>query len=88
MTLAMLHIDRARTRLPMGCTVFSMLVVSVFVALGFMSWLFEKNVSTLDSQGAKSVHVPQMAASAKSVANAEQPDSDETDSWVMHGREF
>lgn len=88
MTLAMLHIDRARTRMPLVCTVISMLVLTVFVALSFVSWLIEKNASTPDLQGAKSVNVPQANPPTANASNAEDPDPYATDSWVRHGREF
>ncbi len=88
MTLAMLHVDCARTRMPLVCTVISLLVLTVFVALCFTSWLLETNTSALDLQGAKSVHVPQSNTSATSVSSAEPPDPYATESWVRYGREF
>jgi hypothetical protein len=87
-TLAMLHVDRARTRMPLVCTVISLLVLTVFVALSFTSWLLETNSTTPDLQGAKSVHVPQSNTSATNVSTAEPPDPYGTESWIMHGREF
>ena len=85
-TLAMLHIDRARTRMPLVCTVISMLVLTVFGALGFISWLLEANNMPPDLQGAKSAHVPQYNTPATDVPDASDPY--ETESWVRHGREF
>jgi hypothetical protein len=87
-TLAMLHIDRARTRMPLVCSVISLLVLTVFVALGFTSWLLETNDSAPAVQDAKSAPVPELNPSATNVSTAESPDPDATDSWVMHGREF
>ena len=91
-TLAMLHVDRARSRMPLVCTVISMLVLALVGALGFISWLFETNNSAPDFQGIQSAHVPQSnipamdASDASNAANA--PDPFETESWVRHGREF
>jgi hypothetical protein len=87
-TLANLHVDNARTRMPLVCTVISMLVLTVFVALSFVSWLLETNTTAPDLPGAKSVHVPQSNTSATNVSVTEPPDPDGTESWVMHGREF
>ena len=88
MTLAMLYVDRARTRMPLVCTVISLLVLTVFVALSFVSWLLEANTTAPDLQGAKSVHVPQSNTSATNVSAAEPPDPYADESWVRHGREF
>lgn len=82
MTLAMLHIDRARTRMPLVCSVISLLVLTVFVALCFVSWLIEKNVS------APEVNVPQSNTSAKSVSSAKRSDSYATKFWGRPGRRF
>lgn len=87
-TLAMLYIDRARTRMPQVCTVISLLVLTVFVALCFTSWLIETNTSAPVLQGEKSVHVPQTNTSATNVSVAEPPDPYASDPWVWHGREF
>jgi hypothetical protein len=87
-TLAMLHIDRARTRMPLVCSVISLLVLTVFAALSYMSWLVETYGSGSDLQGAKSVHVPQTNTSATNVSEAKAPDPYENEPWVMHGREF
>lgn len=100
MTLAMLHVDRARTRMPLVCTVISMLVLVVFGALGFVSRLIETNTSAPDFRGATSAHmlqmtqmpqmpqVPQMNASAQAGPEIETSDLDATESWVRHAREF
>ena len=86
MTLAMLHVDNARTRMPLVCSVISMLIFAVFGALGFVSWLLETNNMAPDLQGAKSAHVPQ---SITPTADASvESDPYETESWVRHGREF
>ena len=88
MTLAMLHVDRARTRIPMVCTVISMLVLALFGALGFISWLLETNGSSPDLQGVQSAHVPMSNIPAMNAPDAQAADPYETDSWVRHGREF
>ncbi len=88
MTLAMLHVDRARTRMPLECTVIAVLVWTVFAALCFTSWLLSTNDSAPDLQDAKSMHVPQSNTSATNVSAAEPPDPYGTESWVRHGREF
>jgi hypothetical protein len=80
-TQAMLYVDGARTRMPLVCTVISLLVLTVFVALCFMSWLIETTASA-------PVNVPQSNTSATSVSAAQPPDPYETESWVRHGREF
>jgi hypothetical protein len=96
-TLAMLHVDRARTRMPLVCTVISMLVLVVFGALGFVSRLIETNTSAPDFRGATSAHMlqmtqmpqmPQMNASAQAGPEIETSDLDATESWVRHAREF
>jgi hypothetical protein len=84
-TLAMLHVDRARTRMPLVCTVISMLVLAVFGALGFVSWLIETNRS-VPNLGAQSAHVPNIPA--MDASDAQTADPYETESWVRHGREF
>ncbi len=86
MTLAMLHVDRARSRMPMVCTVISMLALALFGALGFISWLLETNTSAPDLQGVQSAYMPQMAIPASDASDASDPF--ETESWVRHGREF
>lgn len=95
MTLAMLHVDRARTRMPLVCTVISMLVLAVFGALGFVSWLIETNDSAPDLRRATSAQMMptqmQMAHTSDSAVDgpdAESSDSYATESWVRHGREF
>lgn len=85
-TLAMLHIDRARTRMPLVCTVISMLVLALVGALGFMSWLLETNNSAPDLQGAQSARMLQTNIPASDASDASDPF--ETESWVRHGREF
>jgi hypothetical protein len=84
-TQAMLHIDGARTRMPLVCTVISMLVLTVFVALSFMSWLIDTNT---DLQDAKSVPVPRSNTSATRVSAVEPPDPYESKSWGKPGRRF
>lgn len=86
-TLAMLHIDRARTRMPMVCTALSMLVLAVFGALGFISWLLETN-KVPDLQGAQSAHMPNSNIPVMDAPDAQAADPYETESWVRHGREF
>jgi len=88
MTLAMLHVDRAQTRMPLVCSVISLLVLAVFTALCTVSWLIETNAVVPDLQDAKSVHVPQSDTSATNVSAVEPPDPYGTESWVRHGREF
>lgn len=88
MTLAMLHVDRARTRMPLVCTAISMLVLAVVGSLGFASWIMETNNSAPDLQGASAVHVPQIDMSAADASDAREVESYETESWVRHGREF
>jgi nitrate reductase NapE component len=87
-TLAMLHIDRARTRMPLVCTAISMLVVAVVGALGFASWLIETNPSAPDFQGANAAHMPQISMPAADASDARESDPYETESWVRHSREF
>lgn len=86
-TLAMLHVDRARTRMPLVCTAISMLVLAVVSSLGFASWIMETNNSAPDLQGANAAHVPQIGISADA-SDARESDSYETESWVRHSREF
>lgn len=86
MTLAMLHIDRARTRMPMVCTAISMLVLAVFGALGFISWLIDTNSSVPGLQGVQSAHMSQVNLPTADASDAADPF--ETESWVRHGREF
>ena len=86
--MAMLYVDRARTRMPLVCSVISLLVLTVFVALGFTSWLIDKNASDAALQRANSVQVPQTDASAKAVSVEDSSDRYATESWVRHGREF
>jgi len=85
-TLAMLHVDRARSRMPMVCTVISMLVLALVGALGFISWFLETNTSAPDLQGVQSAHVPQSSIPGSDASDASDPF--ETESWVRHGREF
>lgn len=87
MTLSMLHVDCARTRMPLVCTVISMLVLAVFVALCSTSELIKVNASGADLQNAKSVPVPQTNSSATNVSIADS-DPYGADPWIMHGREF
>lgn len=87
-TLAMLHVDRARTRMPLVCSAISMLVLAVFGALGFISWLLETNRSVPDFQGVQSAHVPNSNIPAMNAPDAQAADPYETESWVRHGREF
>ncbi|HRI63186.1 MAG TPA: hypothetical protein PK156_03085 [Polyangium sp.] len=82
MTQTMLHIEGARTRMPLVCTVISLLVLAVFVTLSFLSWVIETNATVPE------VQVPQTNTSATNVSVAQPPDPYETDSWVRHGREF
>jgi hypothetical protein len=86
-TLSMLYVERARTHMPLVCTVISLLVLAVFVALSFTSWLIETNTSIPAVQETKSVHVPQTSGSATNVSVVES-DPYGMDPWVMHGREF
>lgn len=94
MTLAMLHVDRARTRMPLVCTVISMLVLVAFGALGFVSRLIETNTSAPDFRGATSAQMlqirqmPLMNASAQAGSEIGTSDLDATESWVRHAREF
>lgn len=87
MTLSMLHVDCARTRMPLVCTFISMLVLAVFVALCSTSNLIKANTSGSELQNAKSLPVPQTTASATNVSVVD-PDPYGMDPWVMHGREF
>jgi hypothetical protein len=87
-TLAMLNIESARTRMPLVCTVISMLVLTVFVALSYVSWLVETNTSAREGQNAKSIQVAPTANSATNVSLVDPYDRYATESWVRHGREF
>lgn len=87
-TLAMLHVDRARTRMPLVCTAISMMFLAVFGALGFISWLFETNNGVPDLQGVQSANVPQMHLPVMDAPDARAADPYEAESWVRHGREF
>ncbi|HRI67370.1 MAG TPA: hypothetical protein PK156_24170 [Polyangium sp.] len=79
MSLAMLHVERARTRMPLACSVISLLVLAVFLALAFVSWLLETNSAQ---------KVPQSNHPVTDAPDAEPSDPYATDSWVRHGREF
>lgn len=79
MSLAMLHVERARTRMPMACTVISLLVLAVFTALCTVSWLLETNTTPQS---------PQSNHPTTDAPDAEPPDPYATESWVKHGREF
>jgi hypothetical protein len=87
-TLAMLHVDRARSRLPLACTAISMMVLAIFLALWFISWLLETNTSAPNLQEGTSTHVLRPNPPSMDVRDAEPPDPYETESWVRHGREF
>jgi nitrate reductase NapE component len=91
-TLAMLHIDRARTRMPLVCSVVSMLVLALVGALGFISWLLETNNSAPDFQGAQSARMLQTNIPVTDATDASDgsdgSDPFEAESWVRHGREF
>ncbi len=86
MTLAMLRIDSARTRLPMACTVISMLVLAMGGALGFISCMLETTNTVSQTQGTHSVSVPFSGAPDANPPDA--ADSLESDPWVRHAREF
>jgi hypothetical protein len=86
-TLSMLHVDCARTRMPLVCTFISMLVLAVFVALCSTSQLIKPNASGSELQNAKPVAAPQATASATNVSLVDS-DPYGMDPWVMHGREF
>ena len=79
MSLAMLHVERARTRMPLACTVISLLVLAVFTAICTVSWLLETNTTA---------HAPALNHPATDAPDAEPPDPYATESWVRHGREF
>lgn len=79
MPLAMLQVENARTRLPMFCTVISLIVLAVFTALSVISWVLETNQPNPAMQSKQ----PTMDAS-----DAAPPDPYATESWVRHGREF
>jgi hypothetical protein len=88
-TMAMLHVDRARSRLPLVCTVISTLVLAIVGALLFISWLLKTNNVAPDLQGVQSTHVLQTnppATDAPDASDASEPF--ESESWVRHGREF
>ena len=85
-TLAMLQVDSARTRLPLACSIISLLVLAVFGTLATISWLIETNNTTPDMKGVNSAHLP--IAPATDVPDAESADPYATESWVRHGREF
>jgi nitrate reductase NapE component len=85
-TLAMMHVDGARTRMPMACTVISTLVLALVGALGFISWILETNHSSPDVQGARSVNAVQSSVPAANAPDA--ADSPETEPWIRYGREF
>jgi hypothetical protein len=85
-TLAMMHVDGARTRMPMACTVISMLVLALVGALGFISWILETNHSSPDVQGARSVNAVQSSVPAANAPDA--ADLPETEPWIRYGREF
>jgi hypothetical protein len=87
-TQAILHVDRARTRMPLVCNVISVVVWTVFVAICFTSWLLKTNDSSPDLQGVESVHAPQSNTSATNVSAAKRPDPYATESWDRPGRRF
>lgn len=88
MSQAMLHVDSARTRMPLVCTVISVLVWTVFVAICFTSWLFSTTSSAPDLQGVKSVQIPQPNTSATTVSEAKAPDPFASDWLDRPGRKF
>ncbi len=85
-TLAMLQVESARTRLPLACSMISLLVLAVFGTLATISWLIETNNTTPDMKGVNSAHLP--ITPATDVPDAEPADPYATESWVRHGREF
>ncbi|MBK9261480.1 MAG: hypothetical protein IPM54_16945 [Polyangiaceae bacterium] len=86
MTLAMMHVNGARTRMPMACSAISMLVLALVGALGFISWMLETNHSSPDVQEARSVKAVQSSAPTANAPDAS--DSPETEPWIRYSREF
>jgi hypothetical protein len=82
-SLEMLHVERARTRMPLACTVISLLALAVLTALCTVSWLLETNKSSITPANATHSNHP-----ATDASDAETPDPYATESWVRHGREF
>ena len=87
-TLAMMHVDGARTRMPMACTAISMLVLALVGALGFISWMLEASYSAhgVDVQGARSVNAVQSSVPASNAPGTADPP--EAEPWIRYGREF
>jgi nitrate reductase NapE component len=85
-TLAMMHVNGVRTRMPMACSAISMLVLALVGALGFISWILETNHSTPDVQGARSVNAVHSSVPAANAPDASN--SPETEPWIRYSREF
>lgn len=83
MSLEMLHVERARTRMPLACTVISLLFLAVLTAICTVSWLIETNAPSKTP-----VNAAQSNHSTTDASDAEAPDPYATESWVRHGREF
>jgi len=83
-TQTMLHVDRARTRMPLACTVIAVLVWTVSAAICFAAWLLKTNDSGPDLQGTESMAVPQ----SKTSSVAEPRDRYATESSGRPGRKF
>jgi hypothetical protein len=81
-TQTMSHVDRARTRMPLVCTVISVLVWAVFAAICFTSLVFAIIDSAPDSQA------PQSNTAATNVSAPKPRDPYATESRVRPGRRF
>lgn len=91
MTVAMLHVDRARSRLPLVCTAISLMGVAVVGALVLISWLLDPSQGSLNVQNAAAAHSLSTFESNQPVADApdaEASNSDDVEPWVRSGREF
>ncbi|HRI67211.1 MAG TPA: hypothetical protein PK156_23370 [Polyangium sp.] len=82
MTQAMLHVDSAPTRMPLVCTVISVVVWTVCMAICLAAWLFATNGSSVD------VRDSQSNPSATHGSGVKKGDRYESESRVRPGYRF
>jgi hypothetical protein len=87
-TQTMLHVDGARTRMPLVCTVISVLVWAVFTGVCFVSCMFATIDAANHSPGANGMDVPQSNTSATNGAASKQRDPYIAESRGRPGRVF
>lgn len=83
MTQTMLHVDRARTRMPLECIVIAALVWTLSVAICLAAWFLTTNDSTPAVQGANSEQAPQ-----SNTSTAKSRDPYEAESRVRPGLRY